>query len=350
MKSLCIAFVALLAASSPLQFNETEWNFGTIREEDGPVSHVFEFKNVGENPTAIDRANASCGCTTPEYPKRPLTPGETGKITVTFNPKGYPGEFTKTISVVSGGGKHTNFLTIKGNVIPRPKTVEDEFPQEMGGGLRLENVFVTFGQIAQNRRVTATISYVNTSSHAVALGITPIEASGLLVVEAPESICAGCRGTIALTYDLSNNTSYGMQKDLLQVTVDGVVSKKTIYTAMTGVDDFAGVELGSAPRFFLDSQSHDFGEVRRRAIPYVFRQTASNEGVGELHIRSVSASEGLRCTLTAGMTIAPGAELPFEVLLYSDNYYTGTFWESIVLVVDDPLRPVREIRISALLK
>jgi hypothetical protein len=349
--ALVVGFAPCIAqGSSPLQFTETEWNFGSIHEEAGPVSHVFEFANTGGTPVAIDRASASCGCTTPDYPKRPFASGETGRLSVTFDPKGYPGGFVKTVSVVSGGGKHRNFLTIKGNVIPSPMTVEQEFPHDMGGGLRFDLVFVAFGQLPQGHPVTATIKYANTADKPVRLAVTPVESSGLLDVEAPESVCAGCRGEVRLTYDLTRNTFYGAAKDLLRVAVDGIASKKTIYTAMTGVDEFTGVGLETAPRLFLDAQAHDFGEVKRRAIPYVFRQTASNEGSRTLHIRSVSSSEGLRCTLKAGMTIAPGAELPFEVLLYADNYYTGALSESIILVVDDPLRPVREIRISAKLK
>jgi hypothetical protein len=355
--AVIVNFVPVVAQSpSPLKFAETRWDFGTIGEDGGPVSHIFTFTNGGATPISIDRANSSCGCTTPEYPKRPLAPGGTGKITVTFDPRGYPGDFTKTVGVVSGGGKHVDFLTITGRVAPRPRSIEDEFPHDMGGGARLDNTTVAFGQIPQGRLVSAEVKYVNTSSRPVSLAIAPVESSGLLVVEAPETICAGCRGGILLSYDLSaaktgeGRTGYGMHHDVLRVTVDGATSTQTVYTAMTGIDNFKGVDTDTAPRFFLDAQSHDFGEVRRRIVPYVHRLTASNEGETELHIRSVSFSDGLRCTLTAGMTIAPHAELPFELTLYSENYRRGELRESIIIVVDDPLRPVREIRISAKLK
>lgn len=343
-------------AESPLAFEITEWSYGNIREDGGPVSHVFGFTNRGRNPVVIERATASCGCTTPQYPRNPVAAGETGSITVTFDPMGYPGDFSKSITVVSTGGtgdgsrKAMDYLTITGHVTPRVRSVEEEYPHDMGGGVRFENIITTFRTIAQGHPAATVARYANSSEKAVSLAIEPVETSGLLQVHAPETVCAGCRGDITLTYDLSEKEAYGAIYDVLRVVVDGVPSTKTIYTAMTGVDDFSGIDMNVAPRFFLDRQFHDFGDVRRRAIPHIFRLTASNEGSQELHIRSVSEKPGLRTTLRAGMTVAPGATLPFEVMFYSNKYYSGALYESIVVVVDDPLRPVREIRISANIK
>ena len=94
---------------------ESVHDFGTIKAADGPVSHIFKFKNEGEIPLVITRATASCGCTQPEYPKDPVAPGKTGEIKVTFNPSGNA-PFTKTISIYSNGKAGTYVLTIKGIV------------------------------------------------------------------------------------------------------------------------------------------------------------------------------------------------------------------------------------------
>jgi hypothetical protein len=358
MKSVYIAltalFVGFTAASaqdtSPLRFETTEWNFGDICEEGGSVSHVFEFTNGGQTPAVIDRVAASCGCTTPEYPKTPVAPGDKSRIEVTFDPMGMPGEFVKTISVMSGGGKNRDILTISGNVVPRPKTIEEDFPYDMGGGLRISTNLLAFRTVPQGNAAKMTVGYINTSTETVTLAFESAERSGLLNVAAPEEVCAGCRGEITFTYDLTEKTSYGQVYDVVKPVVNGTPSHKTIYSTMTGVDDFSKVEMALAPRFFLDASYHDFGEVRRRSMPYVFRLTATNEGSEELHIRSVSETEGLKSTLRGGMTIATGAELPFEVIFYANKYSPGEVGESIRLVVDDPMRPTREIRIAAIIK
>ena len=103
-----------------IEFKESSYDFGTIREEKGPVSHTFEFVNTGDAPLLILNASASCGCTRPDYPRNPVKPGKSDKIKVTYNPKGRPGEFTKTVTVrtnIKGKDKKVT-LKIKGNVTP----------------------------------------------------------------------------------------------------------------------------------------------------------------------------------------------------------------------------------------
>lgn len=101
-----------------ITFAETTHDFGTIKEQGGKVSHVFTFKNTGDAPLLILSATASCGCTKPEYSTEPVMPGESGKIKVTYNPQGRPGEFVKNINVrTNAKGKRTT-LKISGVVVP----------------------------------------------------------------------------------------------------------------------------------------------------------------------------------------------------------------------------------------
>ena len=101
-----------------MTFAEKTHDFGTIKEADGPVTHVFEFTNTGSEPLVIINVNASCGCTRPEYPKEPVMPGKKGKIKVTFNPAGRPGEFSKEVKIRTNGNKRP-VLKITGTVIPK---------------------------------------------------------------------------------------------------------------------------------------------------------------------------------------------------------------------------------------
>ena len=98
--------------------NGVEHNFGDFSESDPVQKCTFIFKNVGGQPLVINQAVASCGCTVPEYTKTPIAPGETGKITVTYNGKGkFPGHFKKTITVRTNGSVEMTRLYIIGNMI-----------------------------------------------------------------------------------------------------------------------------------------------------------------------------------------------------------------------------------------
>ncbi len=96
-------------------------DFGNINESDGPVTFVFEFTNAGTDPLVLKNVQASCGCTTPDWPKGPILPGKKEHIKVTFNPSGRPGNFEKTITVTSDGNPGTQYLRIKGIVISKPQ-------------------------------------------------------------------------------------------------------------------------------------------------------------------------------------------------------------------------------------
>lgn len=92
-------------------------DFGELNE--GPLAeHIFEFTNTGKEPLIIQNASASCGCTTPEWPKEPILPGKTGKITVRYTTQGRPGPFTKSIFITSNASKENERkeLFIKGVV------------------------------------------------------------------------------------------------------------------------------------------------------------------------------------------------------------------------------------------
>lgn len=102
-----------------MEFEKTEHNFGTIKEEIGAVTTRFEFKNTGDTPLVIQRVSSSCGCTTPSYTREPILPGKTGTVSAQYSTVRRPGAFNKTIRVYTNVPDTVYVLTIKGSVIPR---------------------------------------------------------------------------------------------------------------------------------------------------------------------------------------------------------------------------------------
>lgn len=99
-----------------ISFAETVWDFGTIPEKKGAVSHEFEFVNAGNGNLVILDATAECGCTRPEYSKAPVAPGKKQKVKVTYNLLGRPGSFEKTVTVKTNGSPKKTRLKIRGIV------------------------------------------------------------------------------------------------------------------------------------------------------------------------------------------------------------------------------------------
>jgi hypothetical protein len=96
--------------------DRTIHDFGTIAEDGGDVSTTFIVTNNTNAPIVLVNVRASCGCTTPEWTKEPIEPGKTGKVTATYNPKGRPGPFEKTVTITTNSNPERITVRIKGTV------------------------------------------------------------------------------------------------------------------------------------------------------------------------------------------------------------------------------------------
>ena len=121
---MCVAFVGFAQDEmkdknkGEMKFEHTRHDFGVFAQDTAVVTHEFVFTNVGKSPLIIHQANASCGCTVPEYTLEPIMPGEKGKITVTYNGKGRrPGVFRKSITIHNNGKQTPVRIYIEGEMI-----------------------------------------------------------------------------------------------------------------------------------------------------------------------------------------------------------------------------------------
>jgi len=101
-----------------ISFAEKEFNFGSI-PEGKIVNHTFEFTNTGQAPLILSQVNASCGCTTPEYSKAPILPGQKGLISVAFNSQGQVGKQQKIVTVMSNASNGITTVQLKGEVLTK---------------------------------------------------------------------------------------------------------------------------------------------------------------------------------------------------------------------------------------
>ena len=122
MKHLLILNLFLLFAyhafsqKSEIIFETPEYNFGDIQENKGKVSHKFSFTNNGKESIRILTVKPSCGCTTPNWSKDEIKPGKKGFIIAEYNPKGRPGVFRKSLSVITNDNRRS-LIFIKGKVV-----------------------------------------------------------------------------------------------------------------------------------------------------------------------------------------------------------------------------------------
>ncbi len=132
---VCVCLVSLLPAwnsdatgtSPAIHFEKDVFTFEPILEGES-IAIRFAFRNMGEEPLVIYDAVTSCGCTTADYPNRPLRPGEVGTIKTTFHSKGHGGDNDIVLLVKSNDPTvPVKTLHIKGKVIRQWQVKPDRF-------------------------------------------------------------------------------------------------------------------------------------------------------------------------------------------------------------------------------
>lgn len=101
-----------------LSVADTSHDFGTVRQGD-IVEYSFKFKNTGKKDLIITYASSTCGCTVPDYPKKPVKPGEEGFITVSFNSADKTGHQEKPIFILANTQPPQTNLKITAEVVKK---------------------------------------------------------------------------------------------------------------------------------------------------------------------------------------------------------------------------------------
>lgn len=100
------------------QFSEMEYDFGNI-SEGKVVEHVFNFTNNGQAPLVISNITASCGCTSPDWTKTPVQPGQQGFVKVVFNSAAKSGAQAPTVTIQANTNPTVTRLRMTGSVTPK---------------------------------------------------------------------------------------------------------------------------------------------------------------------------------------------------------------------------------------
>lgn len=89
-------------------------NFGDLLQGE-PVTFVFQFKNIHDEPIVIESVRPQCGCTAPEWNDTPVMPDSIGTLSVTYDAD-KQGYFYKKIKVYFSGQRKAEKLYVEGFV------------------------------------------------------------------------------------------------------------------------------------------------------------------------------------------------------------------------------------------
>jgi hypothetical protein len=99
-----------------VKFDTLFHDFGTIYQGES-VSYSYKIKNIGNSDLIIKDAISSCGCTVPNYPKKPIKPGGSGSVEVIFDSAGRYGNQYKSVILRLNTLYGEKTLSFKVNII-----------------------------------------------------------------------------------------------------------------------------------------------------------------------------------------------------------------------------------------
>lgn len=102
-------------ASTTMTVDKEVHDFGTLVYE-SENQCKFTITNTGQKPLVIDNVKASCGCTTPIKPEKPILPGKSDVIEVGFKPN-TNGDVEKTVTITANTAPKITVLKVKAHVV-----------------------------------------------------------------------------------------------------------------------------------------------------------------------------------------------------------------------------------------
>lgn len=103
------------APKPQLVLDDLSHDFGTLAKGSDKQTHTFTATNKGNAPLIITRTKNSCRCITITTPKRPIAPGASAPITVTFNPT-EEGVFNKGVEIMTNNPAGNLTIFVHGTV------------------------------------------------------------------------------------------------------------------------------------------------------------------------------------------------------------------------------------------
>lgn len=329
-----------LWAQPDLKVDREVSNMGEIMFQ-MPGKAEFTIENTGTSDLLITDIHPSCGCTTVEWTKTPIPPGEQGKIEVLYDAQ-MLGVFQKDVEVYTNVSEEPFYLHIQGRVVSKLSNYEGLFPIDLGD-VRLNTNNIEFDNVNKGDHPMIELAVVNTSrsSYVPQLMHLPpyLEARYL-----PEKLSGGRIGRIQLTLDSERLQQMGLNQTsiyLARKMGDQIGEENEILVSAVLLPDFSNLtkaELERAPKMVLSADSLDLGEMgwRKKKTGVI---TIENRGKTPLEIRTIQVFNRAVNVSLGNRKIEAGEKTKLKITILDKYLLKAKNKPKVLLITNDPERP-----------
>ncbi len=186
--------------SSSLQFETTEYNFGTISEDTTAVYGTMHFTNRSDKDLVIARVLTSCSCVEAQLADSIVKAGATSSIHFSFKPLNFPGHINKEIYIYTDQAANTNTETLylTGFVTPTTNPL-NEFRYSFGTFYAKQKQ-IRFRGVDQPQ--VERITCYNHSDQSLSLSVAPgVLPQGIIFSTNPEVIPPHAKAEMVFSFD-----------------------------------------------------------------------------------------------------------------------------------------------------
>lgn len=323
-------------------------------EKDGKVTCQMRVVNTGTEPLLIVKVQAGCGCTGINYPMDPIQPGDTAAVSITYNPSGRPGQFTKQALIFTNTTSKRTILEITGNVIPTDKTLDKQYPIS-AGSLRITQQSMPLGELTRGKGKTEFLSAYNASTDTLIVHVDGAKPH-INPAIVPDTVPPARVTALTVHYISGKAPLWGLNVDTLTLSVEplrpssqAIPGEASIHVMAQVLEDFSNLtdqQLGDAPVVSVDCGDRlDFGSVKAgETCKRTF--TVTNKGKNTLAIRRLWSPEGEGATATIDrQELKRGKKATVTVTIDTSKVDSDLLNVPLTLISNDPTTPNLNIRL-----
>ncbi|PIY11447.1 MAG: hypothetical protein COZ18_04025 [Flexibacter sp. CG_4_10_14_3_um_filter_32_15] len=353
-------FTVSYAQNSTLDFEETEFDFGKIEFQD-TLTHRFYFKNTSEDEIQILDTSTDCACTfSSKNTGKSISKDERTFIELVFLPYNY-GNFAKVFTVKTDKAG-TQTLMLKGELQPiLDKERDFKYALEKMPKIRTRTKYLHFGNVLNKMPITKKFEFYNSSKEDFVF-TGKMETPKYLQIrfDSTHILKSGETSAIYVIYDPVLKNDFGYVEDV--VTLFGEQNKKTStleFKVTANVEEYFPTldaeMLETYPKLKIEDDYINLGShyLKNLEGKDSLEATFVLKNTSNMPLRVHRIIEGYGCKLITEKAewneIAPHNNAIVKVVFQTPKD-KGTYIRSLTVICNDPRKPIRTMKIQAILR
>ena len=304
-----------------------------------PVTAKFEMQNMSSNPISIKDVKTSCGCTTVEYPKGQIAPGESFVVNATYDSR-QMGHFFKDIALYSDASQQPFYLQIRGVVVEEIIDFAGQYPYTIAD-LNVDRNDVEFDDVNRGDRPVQKINIRNASSKSASPVVMHLP-SYMQAQVSPTTLQPGRQGTISLILDSKKVRDYGLTQTRVflgmypgdKVHPDKEISVSTVL--LPAFTEMTETQMQYAPKLGLSAEELNIafnGKAKKTETIII-----ENLGRSELDISSLQMfTSGMKVKLNK-TKLQSGEQAKLKITVDAKEIKKARSKPRVLMITNDPKR------------